>query len=60
VIRINLLPHRERLREKRKKEFVTLALLVALLGLVSAAAVSVGIAALKKFEAEQATKKDPK
>jgi type IV pilus assembly protein PilN len=48
VIRINLLPHRERLREKRKKEFVTLALLVALLGLVSAAAVSVGIAALEE------------
>jgi type IV pilus assembly protein PilN len=48
VIRINLLPHRERLREKRKKEFVTLALLVALLGLVSAAAVSMGIAALEE------------
>ncbi len=48
MIRINLLPHRERLREKRKKEFVTLALLVALLGLVSAAAVSVAIAALEE------------
>ncbi len=48
MIRINLLPHRERLREKRKKEFVTLALLVALLGLVSAAAVSMGIAALEE------------
>ncbi|MBU6269863.1 MAG: PilN domain-containing protein [Betaproteobacteria bacterium] len=50
MIRINLLPHRERQREKRKKEFVTLTLLVALLGLVSAAAVSVGIAALDESQ----------
>lgn len=40
IPRINLLPHRERRREQRKKDFVTLGVLVALLAAVSCGAVA--------------------
>jgi type IV pilus assembly protein PilN len=43
MIRINLLPHREARREQRKREFVTLAAMVALAGAAVAMAVGFGI-----------------
>lgn len=45
IPRINLLPHRERRREQRKKEFVSLGVLVALLAGVSCAAIAFVIGA---------------
>jgi type IV pilus assembly protein PilN len=43
MIRINLLPHREMARERRRKEFVNLIALTALLALTTAIAVALGI-----------------
>lgn len=43
MIRINLLPHREMARERRRKDFVNLAALTVILALTAAAAVAVGI-----------------
>lgn len=43
MIRINLLPHREMRREKRKKEFVSLAGVVGAAGVATALAVGFGI-----------------
>lgn len=43
MIRINLLPHREMRRERRKKDFVGLCGMIAVLGLATAGAVGFGI-----------------
>ena len=43
MIRINLLPHREMARERRRKDFVNLAALTVILALTSAVAVALGI-----------------
>ena len=43
MIRINLLPHREMRREKRKKEFVSLAGVIGAAGVATALAVGFGI-----------------
>ncbi len=43
MIRINLLPHREMRRERRKKEFVALSLLTVVAGATLALAVALGI-----------------
>ncbi len=43
MIRINLLPHREMRRERRKKEFVGMMVVAAIVGAVAALLVAVGI-----------------
>lgn len=52
MIRINLLPHRELRRERRKKEFVTAMLATALTGAVLAGLVAFGISG--RIDAQQA------
>jgi type IV pilus assembly protein PilN len=52
MIRINLLPHREMRRERRKKEFVALSLLTVVAGAAIALAVAFGISG--QIDAQQA------
>ncbi len=52
MIRINLLPHREMRRERRKKDFVALALLTVIVSGCAAVAVAMGINA--QIDAQQA------
>lgn len=52
MIRINLLPHREMRRERRKKDFVALALLTVIVSGCAAVAVAMGIST--QIDAQQA------
>jgi type IV pilus assembly protein PilN len=52
MIRINLLPHREMRRERRKKDFVAITLLVVVLGATLALVVALGIG--QRIDAQQA------
>jgi type IV pilus assembly protein PilN len=55
MIRINLLPHREMARERRRKEFVNLAALTVILALTSAIAVALGIDRMIEAQASRNT-----
>lgn len=52
IVRINLLPHRELRRERRKKDFVAMSLATALAGVGLAVVVALGIAG--RIDAQQA------